>query len=401
MRVGILLNNVNPKEGGGYTFEEEIFKSVLSNIESTNHEIIILSFRDIDASLLPPGVQFFSLKNKKEEVKSRTKNIIKKGLRRIGLPYSFIRITPPESRFIDSLKLDLIFYPTPWSYYNLDIPFIVMVWDLQHRLQPFFPEVSNNGTWEFRETTYKRILQRAFYIICGTEVGKEELRQFYGIAPGRLKKLPHPTPDFVFKNYENIDVYAKFNLKSKYIFYPAQFWAHKNHYGLLKSLEIVIKKYGLEIDLALVGANHGNLGYVKRTVKDLGIETNVKFLGFVSQNEMVALYKNSFALVYLSYFGPENLPPLEAFALGCPVIASSVSGSEEQLAGTALLVAPENYEEIAIAINQLDKHPDLRNELIKKGLEKSKKWTGKEFILGLFEAFDEFENFRKCWGNDK
>ena len=155
------------------------------------------------------------------------------------------------------------------------------------------------------------------------------------------------------------------------------------------------------MDLALVGANHGNLGYVKRTVKDLGIETNVKFLGFVSQNEMVALYKNSFALVYLSYFGPENLPPLEAFALGCPVIASSVSGSEEQLAGTALLVAPENYEEIAIAINQLDKHPDLRNELIKKGLEKSAKWTGKEFILGLFGAFDEFENFRKCWGNDK
>ncbi len=52
----------------------------------------------------------------------------------------------------------------------------------------------------------------------------------------------------------------------------------------------------------------------------------------------------------MTFFGPENLPPLEAFALKCPVIASNVSGSEEQLGDAAILVNPVNPEEIAQAI---------------------------------------------------
>ena len=73
MRVGILLNSANPKDGGGYTFEDEIFKSVLSNIDFTNHEIIILSVRDLDISFVSSKVQFYSLKNRKRDSRSWSK----------------------------------------------------------------------------------------------------------------------------------------------------------------------------------------------------------------------------------------------------------------------------------------------------------------------------------------
>ncbi|MFM6269445.1 MAG: glycosyltransferase, partial [Dolichospermum sp.] len=56
---------------------------------------------------------------------------------------------------------------------------------------------------------------------------------------------------------------------------------------------------------------------------------------------MTSLYINAFSLAFMSFFGPDNLPPLEAMALGCPVIASKVSGSEEQLGNNALLVNPK------------------------------------------------------------
>ena len=77
------------------------------------------------------------------------------------------------------------------------------------------------------------------------------------------------------------------------------------------------------------------------------MQKQIKILGFVKREELIALYENAMALVYATYFGPENLPPLEAFALGCPVIASSVPGSEEQIGDCALLFDPSDHSKLA------------------------------------------------------
>ena len=123
---------------------------------------------------------------------------------------------------------------------------------------------------------------------------------------------------------------------------------------------------------------------------------NVSFLGFVPLEDLVALYRGAFALSYVTFFGPENLPTLEAFALGCPVIASDVSGAREQLGDAALFVDPRNPSEIAAAIKSLQ-DDDLRRSLIDKGRARAERWTAKDFVRGVFNAFDEFEPVRRCW----
>ena len=64
--------------------------------------------------------------------------------------------------------------------------------------------------------------------------------------------------------------------------------------------------------------------------------------------ELIALYRHALALTFVSYFGPDNLPPLEAFALGCPVITSAIEGVDEQLGNAALYVNPDSVSNLSM-----------------------------------------------------
>jgi glycosyltransferase involved in cell wall biosynthesis len=183
------------------------------------------------------------------------------------------------------------------------------------------------------------------------------------------------------------------------LFYPAQFWAHKNHVNLLLAVHKLREDYGLTFPVVFVGSDKGNVNYVKKWVEDLGLDRQVHFLGFVPQADLIALYRNAFALTYLTFFGPENLPPLEAFALKCPVIASDVSGAREQLRDAALLVDPADPAACAQAIKSLHDDSQLRIALIERGLNRASGWTGRDFVRGVFSIFDEFEAIRRCWGS--
>jgi glycosyltransferase involved in cell wall biosynthesis len=295
------------------------------------------------------------------------------------------------------MKIEFMWFITP-VYLPVDMPYLTIVLDLQHRLQPWFPEVGLDAEWQGRESYFKDFLRRATYILVGTETGREELSFFYQIPKDRIRILPHPTPNFTSNDLENdVSIIKKYNLPKNFLFYPAQFWAHKNHVNILHAIKYLKDNYKLHLPAVFVGSDMGNLSHVKQYVEKLGLEEQVYFLGFVSRNELIELYRNAFALVYMSFFGPENLPPLEAFSLGCPVIASKVQGAEEQLGDAALLVNPNKPEELADIVKRLWDDPILRDSLIKKGISRAPKWTGEDFVTKVFSILDEFEVIRRCW----
>ena len=175
--------------------------------------------------------------------------------------------------------------------------------------------------------------------------------------------------------------------------------AHKNHAGLLLALRLLRDQHNLALPLALAGSDRGNQPDIRQMVNDLDLVEQVHFLGFVASDDLIALYRKAFCLAYVTFCGPENLPPLEAFALSCPVVASRVAGAQEQLGDAALLVDPKKPEEIAQAIKSLWKDAALRQILINRGLERATKFTGEDFVKGVFAILDEFEPIRRCWGN--
>ena len=108
-------------------------------------------------------------------------------------------------------------------------------------------------------------------------------------------------------------------------------------------------------------------------------------LGYVSDGELVTLYKRARALVMPTFFGPTNIPPLEAFSLGCPVAISDVRGITEQVGDAAVTFDPEDVDSIADAIERLWLDDDLCRRLVSKGRHRIQSWTPEQFSSRLSE----------------
>jgi glycosyltransferase involved in cell wall biosynthesis len=405
MNVGVLFSNFSPDVGGGHTFENEVFDSLRRLAGECGHTFQVFVRRNKPSGLpMPANLNVVHLSCKRRFIERAraqlarcTRLTTRRGIRHWREGH---RVDWLENVLIRS-GVDVMWYPSPGAA-TTEIPFITVVWDLQHRLQPFFPEVSSEMEWTRRERSYGNVLRRATYVVTGTQVGKQEIERFYQIAPERIRILPHPTPQFAFQApvEDERQMLTRMGVQAGYLFYPAQFWPHKNHVNLLRAVRLLRDEHGLSMPLVLVGSNKGNqAAHVRRMAADLGIESQVKLLGFVSQDELLVLYRNALALTYVTWFGPENLPPLEAFAAGCPVIASSVPGAEEQLGTAALMVDCGNPQTIARAVRSLHEDAELRKALIDQGHVRARRFQGDDFVHGVFEMLDEFARVRGCWSS--
>lgn len=393
MKIGLFSGSLRPEEGGGYTIEKEIISAISQYKDLTHHEFVLFSWFDMP-QLRRAG---FEVKNIHASISEKVTYKLSEQIAKLRVGRKKDLLNPIQKKILRE-EVDAIFYLSPWENFFLDIPYFSMVWDLQHRLQPYFPEVSNKGEWAKREKFYSANLPQASRVIIGNEAGRNEIHQFYRIPKERIFLIPHPTPAFALENADTKPPLPQsFTPQRPYLFYPAQFWAHKNHVGLLNALHLLKRDFQQEFDLVLVGSDKGNQSFVMQKAQSLGLVHQVHCLGFVSINHLIALYQNAFALAYVTYFGPENLPPLEAFALGCPVIASRVAGADEQLGEGAILVNPSSPQEIAQAVITLANDENLKNELLNKGKKIAQERSGKAFAMKFFTMLDEFEPLRSCW----
>jgi glycosyltransferase involved in cell wall biosynthesis len=310
----------------------------------------------------------------------------------------------PFERLLVQRKIDLVYFlaPSGWARDLDETNYITTVWDLCHRDDPEFPEVRWNRQFEAREKNCRALLPRATAIFVDSELGKKNVVHRYGIDEERVHVMPFqaaaatresPSSD----SRSSIDVRAKFNLDMPYVFYPAQFWAHKNHVYLLEGLRALEQRYGLRIGAIFSGGDQGNLAHVKSYVRKLNLEDRVRFVGFVDNDEIPELYRQSLALVMPSYFGPTNLPPLEAFELGVPVLYSDKSGLRDQVGDAALLMDLNDPSSMADHLKNLIDDSQLRKRLIEAGKERLKYFDSMDRVAILMRVLEDFRWRRLTW----
>ena len=129
---------------------------------------------------------------------------------------------------------------------------------------------------------------------------------------------------------------------------------------------------------------------IKNYIQDMGLIKQVYKLKYVENIELVALYRNAIALVMPTYLGPTNIPQLEAFALGCPVLTSNIYGIPEQVSDAAILFDPDNVNDIAEKIKLVWNDKSIRMNLIKKGYQKHAEWNQKHFNTTLSSILDKY-----------
>jgi glycosyltransferase involved in cell wall biosynthesis len=392
MRVAVIFSGFSDVSGGAFTFEQTLHRSLVEAAGSTKHEFVFYAAGE--ASGHPDVIRISTAR------RDRWRTGALRGVRDVQDRLNAPRVGGDMwlERSLEEQGVDLVWFGSNWLENIGNVPFICTVWDLAHLQQPWFPEVSIHGEWERRHNYYSRILPKATRIVVPNDGLTDLLLPWFPVGRDRIIENPFPTPDFALNAGPGDEgVLRKHELEAgKYLFYPAQFWAHKNHYGALEALRRLP-----DYTLALSGADKGwgQLEHVKWLAKKLGVDDRVRYLGFVSVDELVALYRQAHCLLYLSWFGPENLPPLEALALGCPVVCADIPGMRTQLGGAAVFTGPTDFDGIAAAVRELEDNR-LRERLAGDGQKLASERTPARYLEPMFQFLDDFEpivcNWRSC-----
>jgi glycosyltransferase involved in cell wall biosynthesis len=323
--------------------------------------------------------------------KSRTKNKLYQLLISFGLiePLRFfVKLFDSEVKFINKKQYDFIVFPAQDTIASfIDNNVVGTIHDLMHIYERKFKESGSFLIYNYRQNYFKCLLKNSVAVLVDSKVGKQHVLQNYNVIENKVHILPYIPPDYIFNNINlNNFVQPEFN----YIFYPAQFWKHKNHINLILALNDLINNKKIDLKLILSGEKNKEFNKINQLVNLFGLNQNVIFMGFVSDFEMANLYKGALGLVMPSYFGPTNIPPIEAIMLNCPVIVSDVYASRNQLENAALYFNPNDYMDISKKIENLF-DSEVRTTLINNGKRIKNKFTQQAFRENLNSIFSKIK----------
>jgi glycosyltransferase involved in cell wall biosynthesis len=319
MNIGI-LTTASKQSGGAYQY-------TLALLESLKYFGGRFNYVQITDEAFPKILSnYVVLKNQKNNLFLKVKEFL-------FLMFA-LRIAYPL-RQGDSLKLkniDMIISPavSPLLFY-LNKPEIVVIHDFQHKYYPGFFSI---GERFLREIIY-RIGRKAVRVVCESNFVKDDLTKFLAIENTKIRVLVSPPHLYINSPEMRISLLSsvknKYKLSDRYLFYPANFWYHKNHIKLLKALKLLKERFGLEIQLVLSGSKNNGFKDMLQEMKRLKIENQVKYLGYVTDEDLLGLYKLSTALIMPTFFESVSMPIWEAFYLGCPVVSSNVCALRNKL----------------------------------------------------------------------
>jgi glycosyltransferase involved in cell wall biosynthesis len=311
MRIGIFP--VLSRSGGGHYQYSLTLLQALSRAPLLQDDEFVIFADDIEQpDLLPSGKQWSIRPGKPFSLKRVAKGMLRKivgeeGLFGIWEKYrSQLTVPDPDSvshqprmrDWLTSLGIDLVIYPSanPLSF-EATVPYVIAIHDLQHLLQPEFPENSQNDEVQWREYVFRNGVRYATFILADSDVGKEDILRFYGpygVTPDRVKVLPFLPAGYLpaeISPDEIKRVRKYYSLPERYLFYPAQFWPHKNHARIYKALALLKKEHSLSIPIVLCGSFAGQIR--KETYEQLveiaqqnGITDQIQYFGYLPEADI-------------------------------------------------------------------------------------------------------------------
>lgn len=377
MRIGVFLG-ASPTHGGVFQYSDAVLEAVAA-YKSPGSTIVV---RFLDPAWLPLLASYGLTGS--VVARGRLRRLVDAVLWRLPIPVVLWRRSLSHVHSITRALLadacDLWILPAQdiWTYMT-PVPTLGSVHDLMHRYEPQFPEVSQRGMYRKRERHYRNMCRWAAGILVDSVVGRDQLLESYEVTAA-LFVLPYIAPKHArspSSPRRSLD-----GIPDKYLFYPAQFWQHKNHRRLVDAVALLRDRYP-EIRLVLVGSPKNGYQELRASVLSLGLSEQVLFLDYVPDADMAELYERARALVMPTFFGPTNIPQLEAFALGCPVATSRIYGIPDQVGDAALLFDPNSTEEIAAAMERLWTDDELCRVLSERGRQRNEAGGARQFAERL------------------
>lgn len=320
---------------------------------------------------------------------------------RVGWKYRILKpkrlwtkIALPIALYFTRNKPDVIFCPTHYvpQFCPAFVKRIATIFDLSFL---HFPEMFNKtDLWKLKNWT-KFSVNNADYLITISKASKEDIVSTYKTGknkitiayPGFNKDIFHPIEKNGIKS-----ILEKYRLINSYIIYIGTIQPRKNLIRLMEAFKRVNSE-DKKLDLVVVGKTKGlgRQGWMFKEIleapKKMGIEEQVKFLGFVPTEDLPGLLSGSLAYIQPSLWEGFGIPAAEAMATGVPVIVSNVSSLPEVVEDAGLLVDPYSVDQLEQAIRTIISDKKLWKKYAKAGLERSKEFSWDKMARIVLKVF--------------
>jgi glycosyltransferase involved in cell wall biosynthesis len=269
------------------------------------------------------------------------------------------------------LRLDLLHCTDFIPPLHSNVPVIITVHDLAFLHWPHF--LTRKSAAYYGQID--RAVKHAQHIIVPSEHTKQDLTARLGTPPQKITVI-YEAADHIFVplpvESARAELAKKYNLPERFVLFVSTIEPRKNVNGLLHAFRHLLDKYGTQdVGLVLAGGHGWLFEETVELLKSLKLEPHVQFLGRVSDQDLHRLYVAARCHVHPAHYEGFGLPPLEAMACGTPTIVSNVSSLPEVVGDAALLIDPQNWEEIAVALHRLLTDDTLHAELREKGFKRA------------------------------
>jgi len=274
---------------------------------------------------------------------------------------------------------------------------IVTIHDLSFEVNiGWYPQKIYSQKWR---DAVRKSAEIADKIIAPSQSTKKDITSIYGISPDRVEVIPEAALDIFSEPYDKRRAeYVKnlYHLPDNYILAVGRIEKRKNFTAILDALKLLKNNLNAAVPKLVIAGNdgYGSSEFYKHLAKS-GLSDDVLIYKYLPMEDLPVFYREARMFVFPSLYEGFGLPILEAFASGCPVICSERTSMKEVAVGeeeggeekSAILVNPDSPTQIADAIMRLLADENLRDFYIKKGKERSRKFTWESAARSTLEIY--------------
>ncbi|MGB8643953.1 MAG: glycosyltransferase family 1 protein [Anaerolineae bacterium] len=286
--------------------------------------------------------------------------------------------TPSHHRF-ERATLSAEFLP-----FNLDVlhspdfiqpsrtrfPSVITVHDLAFLLYPRFLTKESARYYGQVDVATRRARQ----VIAVSQSTKRDIIRLLGVPEERVTVIyeaAHPIFRPLDRAQARRHVAERYGIQEDFVLFVSTIEPRKNLPTLLEAIRKLRDIYHVPATLAVAGQQGWLVDQMNEIVTRLHLTEFVRFLGPVSNEELLYLYNAARVFALPSFYEGFGLPPLEAMACGTPVVVSNTSSFPEVVGDAGQLVPPEDVEAWSVALWRVLTDQNLRDEMCEKGLRRT------------------------------
>ncbi|AFZ36077.1 glycosyl transferase group 1 [Stanieria cyanosphaera PCC 7437] len=287
-------------------------------------------------------------------------------------------------KIYQKLQANLLFSPVTEAPIYSQCRYVVMCHDL---IPLRFPKTTSPLTNYFRYLV-PQVLKQAEHIICNSEATAKDLTHFYGISPQKITPilLGYDVNNFSRLPQEKLDTIPQ---TPSYFLYLGRHDPYKNLHRLIEAFANLPQCTNYQLWLA-GSTDPRYTPKLKQQAKELGISEQIKFLNYVSYQELPIIIQGAIALVFPTLWEGFGLPALEAMACGTPVITSNLASLPEITGDAAILINPDQVQEITSAMSEIATNNQLRSHLSHLSLIQASKFSWQKTAEATRQVLEQY-----------